>query len=90
EAPNTAKEITAFALDGVAGEITGENITVTVPYATNVDSLTATFTITGESVTVGGEPQVSGQSSNNFTNPVTYTVHAADGGTKDYVVTVII
>lgn len=48
----------------------------------------ATFTTTGISVTVGATPQVSGTTANDFTNPVVYTVTAADGSTQDYTVTV--
>ena len=96
---NTAKEITAFsftasdnsALSGnITGTINGTDIHLTVPYATDVNALVATFTSTGESVTVGGIVQISGTTANNFTNDVTYRVMAADGSTQDYTVTVSI
>ncbi len=87
-ASNTAKDITAYSILGNTGVIVGTNIGVTVPYGTSVTSLTATFVTTGASVTVASTTQVSGSTSNNFTSPVTYVVHAADSSTKSYTVTV--
>jgi hypothetical protein len=89
-APNSAESITAFSLNGTAGVISGTNIAVTMPYGTNVTALIATFTTTGESVTVSITPQISTVTPNNFTNPVTYTVHAANGSTQNYEVTVTV
>ncbi|MET0342879.1 MAG: hypothetical protein ABW252_17870, partial [Polyangiales bacterium] len=84
-APSTAKEITAFALAGVAGVFTGNNIAVTVPYGTNVMAMTpTTFTTTGASTSpLANAPQ-------NFTSPVVYTVTAADGTMATYTVTVTV
>ena len=59
-----------------------------MPYGTNLTSLIATFTTSGEKVTVAEVTQVSTQTSNDFSNPVVYKVHAEDGSTKDYTVTV--
>jgi hypothetical protein len=86
----SAKSITSFSLDGVAGTIdeTGKTISVTMPSGTNVTSLVATFTTTGASVKVGSTIQISGTTARNFTNPVVYTVTAADATTQDYTVTV--
>jgi len=89
-APNSAESITAFSLNGTAGVISETNITVTMPYGTDVTALIATFTTTGESVTVGVTPQISAVTPNNFTNPVTYTVHAANGSTQNYLVNVTV
>lgn len=89
-APNTAKAITAFSLDGTDGVISGTNIAVTMPYATNVAALISTFTTTGESIMVGLTPQISEITPNNFTNPVTYTVYAANGSSQNYTVTVTV
>lgn len=97
EAPSDAKAITAFSfLDAdnaalsadVVATISGTTITATVPFGTDVAALVATFTTTGASVTVGGLTQVSGTTPNDFTNPVTYVVHAADGSMDSYTVTV--
>lgn len=90
-ATNSAKAITAFALSGTSGIISDNAIAVTMPYGTtNVESLIATFTTTGESVTVESTVQVSAITQNNFTNPVVYTVHAADGSTQNYTVNVTV
>jgi hypothetical protein len=98
-AASAAKDITAFVfadspnaaltMDVIAA-INGTAITATVPAGTNVTALVASFTTTGNSVTVGGTPQVAGTTPNNFTNPVMYTVTAADASTKVYTVTVTI
>ncbi|HET9624336.1 MAG TPA: hypothetical protein VFP84_23350 [Kofleriaceae bacterium] len=98
-AASTAKAITAFAFASannpglaadVAAVINGANITATVPFGTDVTALVATFSTTGASVAVGATPQVSAITANNFTNPVTYTVTAADGSTQAFTVTVTI
>lgn len=53
-----------------------------LPYQFDVSNLTAQFSfIEGSTVTVGGAPQISGASSNNFSNSVTYDVTAEDGVT---------
>ncbi len=79
---------TALATD-ITATITGTAISAVVPAGTDVTALVATFTTTGNSVAVGGTTQVSGTTPNNFTNPVTYTVTAADSSTKIYMVTVM-
>ncbi len=90
-AANSAKAITEFSLDGTAGVITGTDIAVEMPSGTDInEELIATFTTTGNSVTVAGVPQISGTTANNFTSPVVYTVTAADGTTQNYTVTVTI
>ena len=89
-AANSAKAITAFSLNGTAGVISGQNIAVTVPYGTDVTTLIATFTTTGQSVKVNNVAQVSGVTPNNFTNQVVYTVTAEDGSTQNYTVTVTV
>ncbi len=91
-AANPAKAITAFsftspAATGVIDE-NAKSITVTVPYGTNVTALIATFTTTGASVKVGTTVQVSGSTPNDFTNPIAYTVTAADNSTATYTITV--
>jgi hypothetical protein len=89
---STACEITAFSLKSpsVVGSIVGNNITLTVSPGTNVSSLIAEFTLSaGASAKIGGVAQTSGQTVNNFTNPLTYTITAEDNQTtKQYVVTV--
>lgn len=81
----------SFASPAAAGVIMegAKTIAVTVPSGTAVTALVATFSASsGASVKVGAIAQVSGVTANNFTNPVTYTVTAADGSTVNYSVTV--
>jgi hypothetical protein len=61
-----------------------------MPFGTSKTALVATFTSTGTSVKVGGTTQVSGTTSNDFTNAVTYRVTAADATYQDYAVTVTV
>ena len=87
-AANSAKDITSFNFENLipsaSGVIAGNNITLDVPFGTNVSTLVPTVGITGFSINpVSGGLQ-------DFTSPVTYTVTAADGSTQDYVVTVIV
>jgi len=87
-AANSAKDITSFNFAGltpnVTGVISGTDITLNVPYGTDVIALVPTIVITGASVNpASGVAQ-------DFTNPVTYTVTATDASTQDYIVTVTI
>lgn len=89
QAVNPAKAITAFsfvapAVTGVIDETT-HTIAVTVPFGTNVTALAPTIaTSTGATVSpASGVAQ-------DFTNPVIYTVTAANGSTQTYVVTVTV
>ena len=88
QAANPSKDITAFSLSttflgtGTAGTISGNNISVVMPYGTSLASLYPTITITGASVN-----PASGIA-HDFTSPVSYVVTAADGSTKTYTVTV--
>lgn len=88
-AQSSAKAILHYSIDGNDGIIIGNNILVEVPNGTNVNSLAATFIISGQQLQVDGAKQASGITENNFTDPVTYTVVAADGTDEDYFVTVI-
>jgi hypothetical protein len=89
-APSSAKEIKTFSLGAFDGTINeaAKTIAVMVPIGTNVTALVAAFTTTGESVSIGSTVQTTGQTPNDFTNPVVYTVKAADDSTTTYTVTV--
>ena len=91
---SSAKAITAFLFTNpaAAGAIdeNAKTVAVTVPNGTNVTALIAWFSTTGASVHVAGTRQVSGTTTNDFTNPVAYTVTAADGSTTVYTVTVTV
>ncbi|MEI8032486.1 MAG: hypothetical protein WCH05_03980 [Chlorobiaceae bacterium] len=83
----TAINAFSFASPAVTGTVSeaDKTIALTVPYGTDVTALVPTIAITGSSVS-----PASGTAT-NFTNPVTYTVSAADGRTtKDYRATVAI
>ena len=86
------KAITAFSFASPAatGAISGTDISITVPVATDVTALVATFTHTGASIDIGGVAQVSGVTANDFTSAVTYTVVATDATEQDYTVTVTV
>ena len=103
-AASSAKAITAFSFPAVTWNailyntnhqngndlgtaISGTSITAKLPYGPT--AMVASFTTTGASVTVGGLAQVSGVTSNDFKNPVTYRVTAEDGSTQDYTVTAL-
>jgi hypothetical protein len=84
-----AKAITAFDITSpvsVMGFIdeAAKTIAVTVPYDTAITSLTPTIKHTGASVSPASD------TAQDFTNPVTYTVTAADGSTETYTVTVTV
>ncbi len=96
-AANSAKAITAFSFESVnnaglvanvTAVIANTSITATVPFGTDVMDLVATFSHTGASVTVNTTAQVSGATANDFTNPVSYVVRAADNSTQTYTVIV--
>lgn len=84
EAPSSSKDITSFSVNGVAGGISGTTIALTLPAGTNAASLTPQIAHTGASIN-----PPSGVA-HDFTSPVTYTVTAADGSTKDYSVAVTV
>jgi len=91
-APNSNKSVTAYSVAGATGTVdeSSKTISVTVPYGTNVTSQAATFTTTGSAVKVGAVEQMSAATSNNFTNPVLYTVSATDNSSTTYAVTVTV
>lgn len=98
----SSKAITSYQLawtSGTPGTATGVisgttspfAIAVTVPNATDVTALVATFSSTGAGVpTIAGIDQVSGTTSNNFSAAKSYLVTAADASTATYVVTVTV
>lgn len=92
ETANEAALITSFefALERAIGVIDHKagTIEVVVPKDTVITSLKAKFEATG-SVKVNNVEQISGNTPQNFSSPVKYTVTPADGKQpKDYIVTV--
>lgn len=94
---SSSKEITGFSFEGlepaVEGAVDSENKTISmvVPYGTNVGSLKASFTCSeGAVVKVGSELQTSGQTENDFSREVIYSVYAEDGTVSYYKVRVTV
>ncbi|MBN1182888.1 MAG: T9SS type A sorting domain-containing protein [Bacteroidales bacterium] len=90
---NTISEanIISYSLPGqLSGKIDHDahTVTITMPKGTNVTNLIANFILSeGAGSTVGGVPQTSGVTANNFTSPVTYTI--TNGAvTQNWVVTI--
>jgi hypothetical protein len=50
----------------------------------------AAFATTGTAFSACGNPQISGTSPNDFTNPVIYSVRAVDGDAVNYTVSVTV
>ena len=80
------KSITSFHFilnHDVAGKIDGTNFTITlnVDYGTDIKNLTPTI-----AVSAGAKVLPASGVSQDFTNPVTYTVIAEDGSIQNYVV----
>ena len=87
---SSAKLISSFSLNAfnpvIAGTInqTALTISLSVPFGTDVTALVPAITVSaGASVS-----PISGKAT-NFTNPMQYTVTAADGSTQVYTVTVL-
>lgn len=82
--PSSAKAITQFTINGVNGTINEANkaIAVTLPFGTNVNSLTPTVTLSSKATVspLSGVAQ-------NFSSPVTYVVTAENGSVATYTVT---
>ncbi|MFZ2957490.1 MAG: glycine-rich domain-containing protein [Candidatus Ozemobacteraceae bacterium] len=83
------KSIALFDFEGLSPRIAGtinqaaKTVTLVVPLETDLTALTPTIMHTGASIFPNsGESQ-------NFTNPVTYTVKDVDGIPQSYVVTVV-
>ncbi|HNF25728.1 MAG TPA: putative Ig domain-containing protein, partial [Leptospiraceae bacterium] len=59
-----------------------------LPPDADVSSLKTSFSVYGTSVKIGSNVQISGQSLNSFSSPVTFTVSGSNGCTADYTVKV--
>ncbi len=83
----TSFSIVTPACSGTIDE-TAKTIMVVAPYGTDRTALVAEFSSTGVLTTINSTEQTSGITSNNFTNPVIYTITAADGSQVNYTVTI--
>ena len=87
------KKIKKFTLTdrnglSMEGIISYKGIVVLVPENVDITHLKANFTTTGEKITIDDIKQTNNYNENNFSNPITYTVHAKDGTSKDYTVVI--
>ncbi len=78
---SSANSITGFTLAGVAGMINGSMINVTVPFATNLMSVTANGFISANATV-----NPSFATAQDFSSPVNYTVTAENLSTQIYTV----
>lgn len=70
----------------IRAEINDTTIFIRTPKVMDVSNLTATFSFSGASVLVGDVEQVSGETINDFTQTLTYTVRNSAGTSKNYTV----
>lgn len=81
----------AFSSSDITGSIdeTNKAVSFRVPFITDLNTLVASFIVSEKAaVKIGSVAQVSGETENDFSTPVTYTVIAEDGSEQDYIVTV--
>ncbi|PLX06279.1 MAG: hypothetical protein C0596_17550 [Marinilabiliales bacterium] len=88
---NDENDILSFNIPGQVWGATINSINHTVelnvPDGTNLTSLAATFTLSEDAVAyVGGTLQESGVTTNDFTNTVTYSIHAENGDIQNWFV----
>ena len=82
-----------YSLCGVEGIIdtVHKTVQITVPAGSDITGQAATFSLPGGTAAVVGTiPQISGETTNDFSNPVTYILKAEDGSVRTYVVTVTV
>ena len=78
-----------FVDPAVTGVITGTNILVKVPKATDFTTLIATFEVSTDAIVkVGNNIQVTGVTANDFTSPVSYVVTSEAGVSQTYKISV--
>lgn len=70
------------------GKIEDNAISIRVTSDTDVTALVAYFSHTASKVTVNGTEQTSGNTSNDFSSSVVYTLTSSNGTTKEVTVTV--
>jgi len=90
---SSSKDILAFSISNTnpitTAVINGTGVTAVVPANADITKLIATFSLSYDaSAKVASIVQLSGVTSNNFTNNVNYMITAQDGSTKNYTVTI--
>ncbi len=94
--PSGKPEFTSYKFEGLDPAVTGVidragfGISASVPFATDLTTLVATYTLTeGSTAKVGDTDQESGVTPNDFSSALTYSLTSEDGMTsQDWVVTV--
>ncbi|QXP52980.1 PKD domain-containing protein [Cellulophaga sp. HaHa_2_1] len=81
---STEKEITSFIVNGVEGTKVGTDITIELPEGTDLTTLSPIIIHNGASISPESE------TSQDFTNPVIYTVTAQDQTIQTYTVNVTV
>ncbi len=95
-APSGKPEFTSFKFEALDPAVTGVidragfSVSATVPFATDLTTLVASYTVTdGVTAKVGDTDQESGVTPNDYSSAVTYALTSEDGMTsQDWVVTV--
>jgi len=92
---NDENDILTFSFVEQTGVATisaiNHTVNIEVEFGTNLTGLIATFTLSPEATAqIGVTEQVSGVTSNNFSEDVVYSIYAEDGTVQDWTVTVTI
>ena len=87
-------EMERFSFKGITATVTqtaADSFKITLPAGTDVTKLIAEFRTSPNSIVkIGDDVQTSGETENDFSAPVTYTVINADGKEKDYTIVVTV
>lgn len=81
-----AWELNDGLIQDIKMEISDDEITGTIPLNVDITSLTANFGLNNATFFIDGVQQVSGETVNDFSRPVIYTLVMDDGISKDYTV----
>ncbi len=68
--------------------ISGKDVSVCVPYGTDISNLVATFNTNGDKVFVDDVEQISGVTVNDFSTPIVYRIISKQNVTQEYKVTI--
>ena len=75
-------------VEDIDAVIEGSDVVVTTPFILTANNLVADFETDGVKVYVDGKEQTSGESANDFSSPVRYTILSAYNETRNYTVTI--
>ncbi len=82
----SSNDITSYSIPsiGVTGVIVGDEIYLIAESVNILSPFVATFTTTGKSVRIGTTQQISGNTSNSYSETLTYVISAEDNSEKTY------